>query len=91
MAILGHLFIVLPVFFEVALILPGYDMAIFPDTVGNARIYLLHFYRLIGIKRRARLIPKAHIIFDVLPLPAGLNYYVGLWVVFRGGRGGDSR
>uniref|UniRef100_UPI0019543FF1 hypothetical protein n=1 Tax=Enterobacter asburiae TaxID=61645 RepID=UPI0019543FF1 len=33
---------------------------IFPDNPGKARIFILHFTPLLGIKRRARLIKKAH-------------------------------
>ena len=58
-AILGHIFTSLPVFFEMALILLFNRMEIFPDTVVNVHIYILLFRRLIGIKRRARLIQKS--------------------------------
>ena len=58
-AILGHIFIPLPVFFEMPLILLLNGMEIFPDTVVNAHIYVLLFSCLMGIKRRARLIPKS--------------------------------
>ena len=59
-AILGHIFTSLPVFFEIARILLQWLTEIFPDTAGNARIYILHFRWVIGIKRRARLIKTAH-------------------------------
>ncbi|MDW3776397.1 hypothetical protein QWU01_06170 [Kluyvera cryocrescens] len=91
-AILGHIFTSLPVFFEMALILLFNGMEIFPDTVVNVHIYILLFRRLIGIKRRARLIPISTRHFHVSPLPAGLKLL--LWLVgpfFQGGRGGDTR
>ena len=91
-AILGHIFIPLPVFFEMPLILLLNGMEIFPDTVVNAHIYVLLFSCLMGIKRRARLIPISTRHFHVSPLPAGLKLL--LWLVgpfFQGGRGGDTR
>jgi hypothetical protein len=48
-------------------------VAIFPAIRGNSPIFILHFSRLIGIKRRARLIKKAHEAHLVTPLPAGLS------------------
>ncbi len=80
MAILGHIFTSLPVFFEMPLILLLNGMEIFPDTVVNVHIYILLFSRLIGIKRRARLIPISTRHFHVSPLPAGLKLCFGLLV-----------
>jgi len=59
MAILGYFFTSLPVFFDWAPILLLNEMEIFPDSVGNAHIYILLFGWVLGIKRRARLIPKS--------------------------------
>lgn len=59
MAILGHFFISLPVFFDSAPIPLLNKMEIFPDSAGNAHIYILLFGVVIGIKRGARLIPKS--------------------------------
>ncbi|MGL5699137.1 MAG: hypothetical protein ACRCYL_07735 [Kluyvera sp.] len=81
MAILGQLFTSFPVFFEIEYIHLIYMMEIFPDTVGNLHIYILHFCWVIGIKRRARLIPKKHTVFSVSPLPAGLKLL--LWLLVR--------
>jgi hypothetical protein len=56
--------------------------------------FFFAFYPLLGIKRRARLIKKAHDELIVSPLPAGLSseLLALAWVRFsRGGRGGDTR
>ena len=72
-AILGQFFARFPAFFDYGRIVPKMYLEIFPDGAGNARIYLLLFRTLIGIKRGARLIQKAHDVFIVSPLPAGLT------------------
>ena len=73
MAILGHFFTRFPVFFESALTVLKTRVEIFADTAGNVRIYILLFTSLLGIKRGARLLQKAHDVFVVSPLPAGLK------------------
>ena len=60
MAILGQNFIAFPHFFDIARINGKSVVEIFPDNPGKARIFILHFTPLLGIKRRARLIKKAH-------------------------------
>ncbi|EFC53931.1 hypothetical protein ENTCAN_08912 [Enterobacter cancerogenus ATCC 35316] len=35
------------------------QLEIFPDAAGNARIFVLHFSPLLGIKRGARLLKKS--------------------------------
>jgi hypothetical protein len=54
-AILGHFFALFPAFFEIAPTALKRQLEIFPDTAGNAHIYILLFTCLLGIKRRARL------------------------------------
>ncbi|MDM2734693.1 hypothetical protein OGY35_04815 [Citrobacter sp. Ct235] len=56
MAILGHFFTRFPLFFESGLTVLKTLVEIFTDTAGNVRIYVLLFYRVVGIKRGARLI-----------------------------------
>lgn len=73
MAILGQILIPFPAFFDVDRIDEKEWVAIFPAIRGNWPIFILHFSRLIGIKRRARLIKKAHEAHLVTPLPAGLS------------------
>ncbi|EJC0565480.1 hypothetical protein MX054_002281 [Enterobacter cloacae] len=58
MAILGHFFARFPVFFDSSLTALKWLLEIFPDAVGNARIFVLLFSPLLGIKRGARLIQK---------------------------------
>ncbi len=60
MAILGQNFIAFPHFFDITRINGKSVVKIFPDNPGKARIFILHFTPLLGIKRRARLIKKAH-------------------------------
>lgn len=60
MAILGQNFIAFPHFFDITRINGKSVVEIFPDNPGKARIFILHFTPLLGIKRRARLIKKAH-------------------------------
>ena len=73
MAILGQILIPFPAFFDAGRIDEKKRVAIFPAIRGNSPIFILHFSRLIGIKRRARLIKKAHEAHLVTPLPAGLS------------------
>lgn len=73
MAILGQNFIAFPHFFDIARINGKSVVEIFPDNSGKTRIFILHFTPLLGIKRRARLIKKAHEAHLVTPLPAGLS------------------
>jgi len=60
MAILGHFLAPFPVFFESMRTPLKTRLEIFADGPGNAHIYILHFPCLVGIKRGARLIQKAH-------------------------------
>jgi len=71
MAILGHFFARFPAFFECVRTPLKTRLEIFADGAGKARIYILHFPRLVGIKRGARLIQKSTRRFFVSPLPAG--------------------
>jgi len=71
MAILGHFLAPFPVFFESMRTPLKTRLEIFADGPGNARIYILHFCCLVGIKRGARLIQKSTRRFFVSPLPAG--------------------
>ena len=73
MAILGHFFTRFPLFFESGLTVLKTLVEIFADTAGNVRIYVLLFGVHPGIKRGARLLQKAHDVFFVSPLPAGLK------------------
>ncbi|HDV9412472.1 hypothetical protein [Raoultella ornithinolytica] len=59
MAILGQILIPFPAFFDAGRIDEKKRVAIFPAIRGNSPIFILHFSRLIGIKRRARLIKKS--------------------------------
>lgn len=72
-AILGQNFVAFPHFFDITRINGKSAVEIFPDNPGKARIFILHFSPLLGIKRRARLIKKAHEDHLVTPLPAGLS------------------
>ncbi|WP_336218376.1 hypothetical protein [Citrobacter amalonaticus] len=73
MAILGYFFTRFPVFFESALTVLKTRAKIFTDNADVLRIYILLFGLHPGIKRGTRLIQKAHDVFFVLPLPAGLK------------------
>jgi len=73
MAILGHFFALLPVFFDEALMALKSKLEIFPDAAGRVRIFVLLFSPLLGIKRGARLLKKALDARIVSPLPAGLR------------------
>lgn len=73
MAILGQNFIAFPHFFDITRINGKSVVEIFPDNPGKARIFILHFTPLLGIKRRARLIKKRTKPHLVTPLPAGLS------------------
>lgn len=94
-AILGHIFIPLPVFFEMPLILLLNGMEIFPDTVVNAHIYVLLFSCLMGIKRRARLIPiSTRHFLRVATSSRAKTFALACWFVLLsmwGDRGGDTR
>ncbi|AUJ80222.1 DUF2684 domain-containing protein [Enterobacter cancerogenus] len=58
-AILGHFLDRFPVFFDSPLTALKTQLEIFPDAAGNARIFVLHFSPLLGIKRGARLLKKS--------------------------------
>lgn len=73
MAILGQILIPFPAFFDVLRICEKRQVAIFPANHRHAHIFILLFTPLLGIKRRARLIKKAHEKHLVTPLPAGLS------------------
>ena len=73
MAILGQFFTRFPLFFESCLILLKTWLEIFPDNAGILRIYLLQFSAIVGYKTRRAAHTKAHDVFIVLPLPAGLK------------------
>ena len=60
MAILGQFLSPFPAFFDGGRIYGKTRLANFPDNRANAHIFILHFTPLLGIKRRARLIKKAH-------------------------------
>jgi hypothetical protein len=63
MAILGQVFTPFPVFFEIRPNCSRMGLAIFPDSGGRVRIFILHFTPVVGIKRRARLTQSAHDFF----------------------------
>ena len=73
MAILGQFLSPFPAFFDGGRIYGKTRLANFPDNRANAHIFILLFTLLLGIKRRARLIKKAHEAHLVTPLPAGLS------------------
>jgi hypothetical protein len=93
MAILGQVFTPFPVFFEIRPNCSRMGLAIFPDSGGRVRIFILHFTPVVGIKRRARLTQSAHDFSFVSPLPAGLSsvtFGFGLSLTPKGWRGGDT-
>ena len=73
MAILGQFLSPVPAFFDGGRMYGKTRLANFPDNRANAHIFILLFTLLLGIKRRARLIKKAHEAHLVTPLPAGLS------------------
>ncbi|HBX9980392.1 TPA: DUF2684 family protein [Klebsiella variicola] len=60
MAILGQFLSPFPAFFDGGRIYGKTRLANFPDNHANAHIFILLFTLLLGIKRCARLIKKAH-------------------------------
>ena len=72
-AILGQILSPFPAFFDGGRIYGKTRLAKFPDNRANRHIFILLFTPLLGIKRRARLIKKAHEAHLVTPLPAGLS------------------
>ncbi|ECZ0011535.1 hypothetical protein F7754_10450 [Salmonella enterica subsp. enterica] len=80
-AILGHFFAQFPAFFEGRRNVGQNQAVNVSDNADIMRIYALLFFCVLGIKRDARLIQtKAHDVFFVSPLPAGLKRCFGLWV-----------
>lgn len=73
MAILGQILSPFPAFFDGGRIYRKTRLANFPDNRANLHIFILLFTPLLGIKRRVRLIKKAHGDLPVVPLPAGLS------------------
>ncbi|AWA32324.1 TPA: DUF2684 family protein [Klebsiella pneumoniae] len=59
-AILGQILSPFPAFFDGGRIYGKTRLAKFPDNRANRHIFILLFTPLLGIKRRARLIKKAH-------------------------------
>ena len=59
-AILGQILSPFPAFFDGGRIYRKTRLANFPDNRANLHIFILLFTPLLGIKRRARLIKKAH-------------------------------
>lgn len=79
-AILGHFFAQFPAFFEGRRNVGQNQAVNVSDNADIMRIYALLFFLRSGYKTRRAAHTKAHDVFFVSPLPAGLKHCFGLWV-----------